>query len=242
MRNALFALSAFAVLLSGCRDNSGIRSYWASHSIDVESDVKAAEAQFTDFVELASAAPEADAFVAIDMLLAKARKNEVAYLVYSEWIYKGFSSIFSPCRSCPIFIHAADKILSHGILRDELYEQYKLRREFCRYNRAGDTAVIPATLQYEGLVLDSTPSYRTLYLVVDQDCPSCRESMARIKSLDKPDIYLVALCYGHGPLPEVPGWNCFRLDPDQEIIDTREAPFFFVVSEDGIVEESYTPA
>ena len=242
MRKNLILLSALAVLISGCRDNSGIRSYWASHSVDVESDFKAAESQFTDFVELASAAPEADAFAAIDMLLAKARKNEVAYLVYSEWIYKGFSSIFSPCRSCPIFVHAADKILSHGILRDELSEQYKLRREFCRYNRVGDTAVIPATLPSDGLVLDPTPSSRTLYLVVDQDCPSCRESMARIKSSDNPDIYLVALCYGYGPLPSDTGWNCFRLDPDQEIIDTREAPFFFVVSEDGIVEESYTPA
>ena len=145
MRKSLILLSALAVLFSGCRDNSGIRSYWASHNVDVESDFKTAESQFTDFVELASAAPEADAFAAIDMLLAKARKNEVAYLVYTEWIYRGFSSILSPCRSCPIFIHAADKILSHGILRDELAQQYDRRRAFCRYNRAGDTAVIPVS-------------------------------------------------------------------------------------------------
>ncbi|MBO7638953.1 MAG: DUF5106 domain-containing protein [Treponema sp.] len=233
MRKSLILLSALAVLFSGCRDNSGIRSYWASHNVDVESDFKTAESQFTDFVELASAAPEADAFAAIDMLLAKARKNEVAYLVYTEWIYRGFSSILSPCRSCPIFIHAADKILSHGILRDELAQQYDRRRAFCRYNRAGDTAVIPAPVP---------PSRHTLYLVVDQDCPSCKESMVRIGSWDRPDTYLAALCYGHGPLPSVPGWDCFRLDPDQKIIDTSEAPFFFVVSEDGIVKESYTPA
>lgn len=239
MRRALIILSASAVLLlSGCRDKTGIRGFWTSHSIDVESDFKTAEMQFADFVELASAAPEKDAFAAIDMLLSKARKNEVAYLVYSEWILRGFSAISSPCRSCPIFVHAADKILSQGILSDALAEQYERRREFCMHNRVGEKAIIPATVP----PLDATYSHRTLFLVVDQDCPSCKEAMNRLGSQYEPDTDLVALCYGNGALPTIPCWECFRLDPDQEIIDTHEAPFYFVVSDSSIVEITYTPA
>lgn len=224
-------IAAAAVLISGCRNNSGIRGFWAEMDLDVETDYAAAESQFTDFVELASKSPQADAFAAIDKLLSRARKDEFAYLVYTEWIYRGFSPLASPCRSCPIFVHAAKRILSEGILRDELASQFEKRMNFCMHNGTGKKATLPANI---------TCTQKTLFLVVDQDCPSCKEAMQRITHAEYPDTHFVALCYGHGPMPDAPGWECMPLPSDQTILDTREAPFFFIVSEDGTIEQSYT--
>lgn len=236
MRRLVLTFAATAAIFSGCRDNSGIRGYWSSRTLDLE-DYAAAEEEFTDFVELAVAAPEADAFAAVDMLLKEARKDDVTYIVYAEWILQGFSSIASPCRSCPIFLHAAENILSHGIPSWDITTRYEMRRSLCLHNRIGDVAEIP------GIVDNVPPSIqgRTLLLVVDQDCSSCRESMNRFSGTKWENTALIALCFGHGPLPDIPGWECYRILPDQTLVDTREAPFFYVISPDGTVEISYTP-
>ena len=235
MRIAALAFAAVAVIISGCHDTSGVRGYWSSHTPDI-SDYAAAENEFADFALLAVQAPEKDAFAAIDMLLDKARKVDVTYLVYTDLIARGFSVIASPCHSCAIFQHAAGKILKQGILDGFAAEDYKLRLESCLHNRVGDRAEIP-TCEEDPVALD----VRTLFLVVDQDCPTCRESMQKFSGDEWSNTCRIALCYGRGPLPDTEEWECHRLAPDQTIIDTRQGPFYFVSSPNGTIEISYTP-
>lgn len=237
MRYRVLILTALLAIISGCRDNTGIRGYWSSRDLGLE-DISAAEAQFTDFVEQAVKAPEKDAFAAVDMLLRKASRDEVAYLVYADWIARGFSTLTSPCRNCPIFVHAADRILSKGLLPDYSAEDYAKRREFCLHNRAGDKAELPDMLDGSDIALES--GRRTLFLVVDQDCPSCREWLQRFLSPKWDNTAKVALCYGRTPVPTAEGWECHRIDGGQSIFDTRQAPFFFVTAPDGTIEITYT--
>ena len=197
---------------------------------------KAAEEEFADFVELASAAPQADAFAAVDMLLKKARKDDVTYIIYADLIMRGFSSIGSPCRSCPVFLHAADNVLSHGIPSGDLTAKYQKRRNFCLHNNVGDVAEIPKLVGDASVQISS----RTLVIVVDQDCSTCRQSMDRFSSEKWDGTTRIALCYGHGPIPEQPGWECYQMSRSQTLLDTAEAPLFYVISPDGKVEISYT--
>lgn len=238
MRKAVLVWMAVWALFSGCRNQSGVRGYWASRSVDIE-DFDAAQEQFTEFAQLAAQAPEADAFAAVDRLLKKASKDTVTYLVYTEWINRAFSFLDSPCHNCDIFLHAADKALHQGILTQYATEEYTIRRNFCLYNRAGEKAVIPHLYNRDGTVFEFPLVQRTLFLVTDQNCPSCRRTMEMFRSPDWADTWLVALCYGRGPLPEEPGWDCYKLPVDQTIIDPREGPFYFVTNEQGIVETTY---
>lgn len=236
MRRLALTFAVITAIISGCRDTSGIRGYWSSRTLNLE-DVRAAEEEFADFAELAAKAPEREAFAAMDILLKKAGKDEVTLLVYADWIMRGFSSIASPCRSCPIFLHAADKLLSSGKLDGYTVQEYTKSREFCLHNRVGDKAELPQLLDEEGVVLRL--NRRTLFLVVDQDCPSCRESLQRFLSPEWKDTALIALCYGHGPLPTVPGWEFHRIASTQTLFDTRQAPFCFVSLPDGTIEIPY---
>lgn len=241
MRKAALILTAIAAIISGCRDNSGVRGYWSSRALSIE-DYPAAEEEFANFAELAVQAPEADAFAAVDMLLDKASKDEVTYLVYSDLILRAFGLLASPCYSGPIFIHAADKILSQGVVDAYTANQFEKRREFLLHNKVGDKAEIPELLDVNDQSFQFPLVQRTLFLVVDQACPSCTAAMSHFFSTEWKDDWLVALCCGKGPLPIEPGWDCYRLPYSQTIFDTHEAPFFFVTAPDGTVEKSYTSA
>lgn len=237
MRRFALILAAAVAIISGCRDRSGIRGYWYSRDVGIE-DFKAAEEQFADFAEMAVSAPRRDAFAAVNALLKKASGDEVTYLVYTDWISRAFGLIASPCYSPDIFIHAADKILSKGMLSGSATDEYRRKREFCLHNRQGSKVLLPYLAEGE----EPVPLVqRTVFLVVDQSCPSCRESMVRFLSPEWSDAWLVALCYGRGPLPEERGWDCRRLSPDQTVLDVRQGPFFFVTTPDGRIEQSYTP-
>ena len=231
MRNILLALFAVSAIISGCRPAAGVRGYWSEKTPNIE-DIAAAEEEFADFAELALAAPEADAFAAVDQLLRKASKDEVTYIIYTDWIERGFGLVASPCFSCPIFVHAANTVRKQKILDAYLSGEYEKRREFCSHNRIGSKAELP---------MEYAPEERTLFLVVDQDCPSCRKAMDRL-ALENEDARLVALCCGHGPLPAEPGWNSIRLPHDQTIFDTAQSPFYFVTDADGIVVITYKSA
>lgn len=235
MKPLAILLLASATLISGCRNNSGIRGYWSSRTLDIDN-YPAAEEEFADFAELAAAAPESDAFAAIDQLLKKARKDDVTYIIYADLILRGFSSIASPCHSCPIFMHAADNILSHGIPSGDMAVRYKKRMTLCSHNNVGDIAEIPELVGDASVEIGQ----RTLVLIVDQDCSTCRQSMDRFDTGKWEGTEKVALCYGYGPLPEREGWTCYRMSRSQTLLDTREAPMFFVISPKGTVEISYT--
>ena len=238
MRRLALIFAAIAAIISGCRGNQGVRGYWSTRTLDLDN-YAAAEEEFTDFAELAVQAPEKDAFVAVDRLLKKAGEDEVTYLVVTDWIVRGFSYIASPCHSCAIFVHAADKILSQGIVGQYEAGEIRRNREFCLHNRVGDKTELP--LLTDGDVHDIPLDRRTLFLVVDQDCPSCRQSFQKFSSPEWSGTALTGLCYGHGPLPEMEGWNFYRIENDQTLLDVRQAPFFFLNAPDGTIEISYTP-
>ena len=231
MRNTFLALFVAMTIISGCRSNSGIRAYWSERTPNID-DIAAAEDEFTNFAELAVDAPEADAFWAVDQLLRKASKDEVTFIVYTDWIARGFGLVASPCYSPSIFTHAAKTALRKRILDSYLTAEYKKRLEFCSHNRVGDKAKLAVDLPIEG---------RTLILVVDQDCPSCRKAMERLAK-EWEGLGLVALCVGHGALPGDPDWKCLRLPNDQNIFDAGQSPFYFVIGADGIVEQAYKSA
>ena len=237
MKRFTLIFAALAAIISGCRDDSGIRGYWSSRTPDIEN-ITAAEDEFADFALLAAQAPEKDAFAAVDMLLKKARTDEVTYLVYTDWIIRGFSSLASPCFSCPIFIHASKRILSQGIVGQYEADEIKRFREFCLHNHVGDKLELPPLV--DGICSDTFCGKRTLFLVVDPFCPACRESMQPFLKPEWEGTRRVALCYGHGPLPEIEGWECHKICDDQTILDTRQAPFCFVAASDGTIELSYT--
>lgn len=236
MKRLALTLFVAAALISGCREQPGVRGYWSDRTLNVD-DYAAAEEEFTDFVEYAVTAPETVAFADIDMLLEKAAgQDDVTYMIYADWILKGFGAIASPCHSCPLFLHAADWILGRGIPSGDITSRLERQRSFCLYNRPGDVARFPELT--EGSLPETTR--RTLYLLVDQDCTTCRRSMSRFEGPEWEGTALVALCYGRGSLPEEPGWTSYRIRRDQTLLDTRQAPFYYVVSPDGTIEISYT--
>ena len=238
MKKVALALVAAAAIFSGCRDLSGVRGYWYSRTPDI-SNYSAAEDEFAEFAELAVAASLKDANYAVDMLLKKAAEDEVTYYVYTDLISRAFSLIASPCHNCDIFVHAADNILSKGILSPYSSEEYRTSREFCLLNRLGEKVLLPQVIR-DGAPVDIPLVQRTLFLVVDQDCSTCRKSMS-ILSRQWSDLSLVALCYGRGPLPEEPLWDCYHISRDQKILDVRQGPFWFISSDKGTIEVTYSP-
>ncbi len=238
MRHLALALVAAAAIFSGCRDNTGVRGYWSSRTPSI-SDYPAAEEEFAQFAAQAVQAPVKDAAYAVDVLLKKAAEDEVTYYVYTDLIARAFGLIASPCFSCEIFLHAADNILSKGILSPYSMEEFKSKQRVCLYNKLGDKTLLPP-LSKDGVEVVIPLEQRTLFLVVDQDCPTCRESMKRLAGPEWNGAWHVALCYGHGPLPESQGWDCYRIGADQEIFDLKQAPFWFVSSPGGKVEIGYS--
>ena len=238
MRLFTLILAALAAIISGCQNNSGVRGYWSSRTLDLEN-VAAAEEEFADFAELAVKAPSKEACAAVDRLLKKAGKDEVTYLVYTDWIIRGFSYIGSPCHSCDIFVHAADRILSQGIVSNYEADEIRRNREFCLHNRVGDKTELP--LLTDGDIRDIPLDRRTVFLVLDQDCPTCFESIRKFNADEWDGAARTGFCYGHGLLPSVEGWDFYRIDKDQTLIDVRQAPFFYVNAPDGTIEISYTP-
>ena len=222
-------LWAFVLLLVAfsCGKPEVVR-FWETHSIDY-SDIDAAQDQYADFAELAVASPEKDAFRAIDVLYNRLRKDEVAYYIYSDWAESAFYNLLSPCHSPALFAKAVDRIVKDGVIPAGTYDPFVRKKEWSQYNLPGAPATVP------GAVL----SGRTLVLVLDRGCPTCREALAKL-SADWPDIRRIAVCCGYGPTPDAEGWEYVVQDPDNPIFDPRMTPIYFVVAEDGTVEVSYT--
>lgn len=216
-----------ALALLSC-DRPEIVSFWDTHSIDY-TDIDAAEDQFADFAELAVAAPEKDAFKAIDILYNRLRKDEVAYYIYSDWMEAAFYNLISPCHSPALFGKAVDRIVKDGVLTSGAAEPFIRKREWSGYNLPGAVATVPGVVIRE----------RAVVLVLDQGCPSCREALSAVEALF-PDARHVAVCCGYGPTPAVGGWEYVSDDSSNPVFDPRMTPIYFVVDSDGRVEVSYT--
>jgi len=217
-------------LFPGCRDKD-LRSYWDDVPL-LEEKIRDSEDRFATFAELAVKAPEEEALAALDGLFDRLKGNEVAYYVYSDWMSAAFYNPYSPCRNFSLFDKAVNRIVSDGVLTDGDYSRLLQQREWMSYNLAGSRAVVPGVEFVE----------RTLVLVLNLSCPSCREA---IRKMDNDpswrNVRKVAVCCGFGPVPENPGWEItVRPEGVLEIFDIDMSPFYFVVGSDGIVEKTYT--
>lgn len=218
-------------LLAGCQA-SDIRGYWADVPL-LEDDLRVSEDRFADFAEKAVAAPEEDALAAMDLLFDRLTHDAVAYYIYSEWMEAAFYSALSPCRSPLLYDKAVERRVADGIFDTDECEPFLRRREWLQYNREGAKATVPGM---------SHPDTRTLVLVLDLSCPSCREALETLAEDAQWNGYKkVAVCLGYGPRPSVPGWEYISSENASAVFDIHMTPVYFVLAADGTVERSYAP-
>ena len=230
MKNFTTAVLCLA-FLAGCQA-SGVSRFWDTHSIDC-SDIRAAEHQFADFAELAVSAPEQDAFSALDVLFDKLKQDTAAYYLYSDWM-NAFYTLLSPCRNASLYGKAVDRIVADGILDTFECEPFLQRREWMQYNLAGTKAFVPGFSRFDT---------RTLVLVLDLGCPTCREALETVAADPQwKGVKKLAICLGYGIKPAVPGWEYLFPENAGTVFDIQMTPVYFVVSADGVVESGYTPA
>jgi hypothetical protein len=219
-------------LLMGCQA-SGIRGYWDAFPL-LEKDLSLSEDRFARFAELAVAAPQDQALAAMDILFDKLKQDTVAYYVYSEWVDGAFYNLLSPCRSVPLYNKAVERMVSDSVLQLEECEPFLQRREWMQFNQPGAPATVPGR--------NTFPS-RTLVLVLDLSCPSCRQALERLSADPQwAEARHLAVCCGSGPLPTVSGWEYLSPENATAVFDPHLSPIYFVVAAGGVVERGYTPA
>ena len=220
------------VLLTGCQA-SGIRGFWNDVPL-LENDLSVSEDRFASFAEQAVSAPEEDALAAMDDLFDKMKQDPVAYYIYTEWMDGSFYSPLSPCRNAVLYDKAVDRIVADGILSADECEPFLQKREWILYNREGAKATVPGISDFDT---------RTLVLVMDLSCPSCREALQKLAEDPQwNDVKKLAVCLGYGPQPSVPGWDYLFPENGDVVFDIHMSPFYFVVAADGTVESGYAPA
>jgi len=220
------------VLLAGCQA-SDVSNFWNKKSIDY-SDIRAAEDQFADFAELAVSAPQQNALSAMDVLFDKLKQDTVAYYIYTNWMDGAFYNMLSPCRNVALYNKAVERIQADGILDENESSPFLKKRDWIGFNQQGTMAIVPGLSQINA---------RTLVLVLDMGCPSCREALEKLASDSRWDgIKRIAVCLGRGPKPEVPGWEYLFPENASDVFDINMTPIYFVVAADGSVESGYTLA
>ena len=230
MKNFAVAVLCLA-LLAGCQA-TGVSRFWDTHSIDY-SDIRAAEDQFADFAERTVSAPEQDALAALDVLFDKLKQDPAAYYLYSDWM-NAFYTLLSPCRNVSLYGKAVDRIVADGILDTFECEPFLQRREWMQYNLEGTKAFVPGFSRFDT---------RTLVLVLDLGCPTCRKALETVAADPQWEgVKKLAIGLGYGPEPAVPGWEYLFPENAGTVFDIQMTPVYFVVSADGIVESGYTPA
>ena len=219
-------------LLAGCQA-SGIRGYWDNVPL-LENDIEASQDRFAQFAELAVDAPEEDALAAMDLLFDRLVQDTVAYYIYSEWLQSAFYSPLSPCRNPLLYDKAVERIVADGILNTDECEPFLRTREWLQYNREGEKATVPGLSQTDT---------RTLVLVLDMSCPSCRQALETLAQDPQWNgCKKVAVCMGYGPRPSVPGWEYLSPENASAVFDIHMTPVYFVLAADGTVERGYAPA
>ena len=228
----MVSIFLFLTLLAGCRE-AGVQDFWRTHSIDY-SDVNAAQDQFAIFAEKAVAAPEADALAAIDVLFDRLKEDEVAYYLYTDWIDDAFYHLLSPCRNAAVFAKAVERMAVDGILSEGECAPYLQKAGWIQFNQEGTPATLPVVVP-QGM--------RTLVLVLDLGCPSCREALEKLGGDPQWEgVRKMAVGLGYGPHPDVPGWEFLFPENGTAVFDIGMTPVYFVVAADGTVERGYTLA
>lgn len=219
------------VLLAGCQAGN-VASFWDGRSVAVE-DIAASEEQFADFVSAAAKAPSQDALHAMDVLFDKLKEDAVDYFIYAEWM-NAFYDILSPCRSALLYGKAVERLVSDGILTENEYAPFLRRLEWMQLNTEGSPAMVPGCSHFDT---------RTLVLVLDLGCPSCREALEKLGAAPEWNgVRKIAVGLGNGPQPTVPGWKYLFPENGNACFDLHSSPAYFVVAAGGVVEKGYTPA
>ena len=226
----LLVLTLIWMVLTSCQEQ-GVRAFWKTHSIDY-TDIQAAEDQFALFAEQAVAAPEKEAEAALDGLCKQLKKDTVAYYIYASWMESAFYNLLSPCRHPQLFSKAVDRMAADGLLTPDVCAEYRQKQQWALTNRPGQPAVVP-----DGPLAGT----RTLVLVIDRSCSSCREALETMGPAPEWEgVRKVAVCCGRGPQPATPGWEYVAQDPENPVFDPHMTPIYFVVAADGTVETPYT--
>lgn len=218
--------------LTGCRA-SGIGGYWNNCPL-LDNNLSISEERFADFAELAVAAPQADALFAIDALFDRLKQDTVAYYIYSEWMDGAFYNLLSPCRNATLYTRAVDRIVTDAVLSTAECDPFLKKRQWIGYNQPGERAVVPGY-----------PSFtdRTLALVLDLSCSSCRQALEKLSSDPQwAGIRHLAVCCGDGSYPVIPGWDYIFPENPSAVFDPDLTPIFFIVAADGTVESGYSLA
>lgn len=230
MKQLRFFSAILLLALFSCHPQ-GIRSFWKTHRIDY-SEYSVAEDQFADYAEQAVAAPEKDALASLDVLFNQLKKDTVAYYIYADWMSGAFYNLLSPCRSPRLFSKAVERMVADGVIPGDVCEPFLQQREWIQYNLAGEPATVPGLSAFEE---------RTLVLVLDLGCSSCRRALEKLGSDPQwADVRRVAVGTGYGPIPDVPGWEYLKPDAATVVFDPRLTPIYFVVAPGGTVEIPYT--
>lgn len=236
----LILLALSLCLFSACKSSGEkakpLAGFWQDQPL-LSEDFRASEDRFADFAERCAAAPEEEALAALDTLFDRLKaEDEVAYYIYAGWMEGAFYNPLSPCRSEALFAAAVGRIERDGILSEDECRPFQQKRRWMSLNRVGEQAVLP-----DGVLEDA--GRRTLVLVLDLSCPSCREALTVLAADERfADYHRLAVCCGHGPLPEVPGWDYRAPGRYTDVFDIRMTPFYFLLDADGRVTAPYTPA
>ena len=230
--------TAAALLLSGCAGNDSVSKFWNGVDTTVtEDNYSQAQDRFADFAELTVAVPAKQASAALDKLLDKLTSDEVSYYVYSEWLVAAYHSLLSPCRNPELFARCVERFRKDGIMNESEYAPLLELAAKDKLNAAGTELTLPLLKDASGEPATLAFSQETVFAVINLDCATCVSALSALA--DKPGKH-VALCFGHTPAPEIPGWEYFYSDSMDEIFDLDAAPFWFTAGADGIIVTPYT--
>ena len=231
IRRIAYFIPLLAVLLAGCNNGSKLASFWDDVDVTVtESNFQSAQDRFAQFAELLVAAPRQEALDALNDLIDRLQDNEVNYIIYAEWIESALHNYLSPCRNPELFKAAVERFAAEGTLgKDEIARLQSLTVKDA-YNGKGQPCTLPEGVEPQG---------NALYLVLNLDCRSCLEALSAL-SVKHPEAAHIALCFGYGRIPELPGWTYLRPEGMQDIFELEAAPFWFLTASDGTVETPYS--
>jgi hypothetical protein len=127
-----------------------------------------------------------------------------------------------------------ERLVSDGILTENEYAPFLRRLEWMQLNTEGSPAMVPGCSHFDT---------RTLVLVLDLGCPSCREALEKLGAAPEWNgVRKIAVGLGNGPQPTVPGWEYLSPENGNACFDLHSSPAYFVVAAGGVVEKGYTPA
>lgn len=232
MRLLAICLTVFlAVLVAGCKNNSGIAGFWDDLDVTItEANYQSSQDRFAGFAELLLDASADEAEAAVDALFDKLTGNEVDYIIYSQWMESAFHNYFSPCRNYEIFDDFVARVARDGILSDEEVERLENLATQDKFNIPGEPCLLPGGIEPQG---------NTLYLVLNLDCRTCLQWLEGLAGTH-PETAHVALCFGYSRIPEVSGWTYLKPDGMDKVFELEAAPFWFLTAADGTIDTPYS--